>query len=405
MATYRIKGEEFRGDDPALGAALARVYDAKARPVCLCVPTGVEMYIARVAGQFILKRMPSTGSEHSPSCDSYEPPAELSGLGQVLGSAIQEDPNAGVTELKLDFALSKSPGRAPSPATGAGDGGSVRTDGQKLTLRGLLHYLWDQAGLSKWTPAMTAKRSWQVVREYLFKAAADKVAKGASMADQIYIPETFAVEHKDALVERRQAILSGLAGAPKGTRRLMMLVAEVKEVKPARYGQKLVAKHLPDFSFMLNDDLGRRIAKRFANDIELWEAMEDSHLVVAGTFGVSPTGIATMEEVCLMIVTANWIPFENAYEKSLLDILTTLRRPFTKGLRYNLPSNSALASVMLADTAPTPTAMYVMPPGSTNEYIEATDALIAESALQPWLWAVADGSMPDLPPSVAGNSP
>ena len=55
------------------------------------------MYVARVAGQFIPKRMPGTGAQHDPGCESYEAPPELSGFGDVVGRAIQEDADAGVT--------------------------------------------------------------------------------------------------------------------------------------------------------------------------------------------------------------------------------------------------------------------------------------------------------------------
>src|SRR3546814_10419832 len=67
------------------------------------------------------------------------------------------------------------PGRAaPTPGTGESD--SVRTDGAKLTLRGTLHYLWEQAGFNRWAPAMSGKRSWGVIRKYILQAAADKTA-------------------------------------------------------------------------------------------------------------------------------------------------------------------------------------------------------------------------------------
>jgi hypothetical protein len=56
--------------------------------------------------------MPNTGYLHAPSCDSYEPPPELSGLGDVLGSAIKENTDDGLTVLKFDFSMSRSPGRA-----------------------------------------------------------------------------------------------------------------------------------------------------------------------------------------------------------------------------------------------------------------------------------------------------
>src|SRR6185295_12858265 len=64
---------------------------------------GASMYVARVAGQFIPKRMPGTGAQHDPGCESYEAPPELSGFGDVVGRAIQEDTDTGVTLVKLGF--------------------------------------------------------------------------------------------------------------------------------------------------------------------------------------------------------------------------------------------------------------------------------------------------------------
>ena len=86
-----------------------------------CVSAGepaAPMYVARVAGQFITKRMPGTGVQHDPGCESYEAPPELSGFGDVVGRAIQEDADAGVTVLRLGFSLSRT-GRRPASAGGS----------------------------------------------------------------------------------------------------------------------------------------------------------------------------------------------------------------------------------------------------------------------------------------------
>src|SRR3546814_20937219 len=92
-----------------------------------------------------------------------------------MGASIPDDPDQNVTAGKLGFSLAKQPGRAaPTPATGESD--AVRTDGAKLTLRGTLHYLWEQAGFNRWAPAMSGKRSWGVIRKYILQAAADKTA-------------------------------------------------------------------------------------------------------------------------------------------------------------------------------------------------------------------------------------
>ncbi len=104
MRQYRIAGQIIDGDDPRFATLLGEVYGTKNRPLCLCREPGVEMYIAKVLGQLVIKRMPDSGGNHAPACDSYEPPLQLSGLGQLIGTAIREDPESGITTLKLDFA-------------------------------------------------------------------------------------------------------------------------------------------------------------------------------------------------------------------------------------------------------------------------------------------------------------
>ena len=81
MPRYRIAGQVVDSDDPRFATVLGEVYGAKNRPLCVCREPGVEMYIAKVLGRFLIKRMPDSGGNHAPSCDSYEPPLQLSGLG------------------------------------------------------------------------------------------------------------------------------------------------------------------------------------------------------------------------------------------------------------------------------------------------------------------------------------
>src|SRR3546814_13756223 len=78
--------------------------------------------------------------------DHYEAPDHLTGLGQVLGSAIVDDIDNGVTTLKFGFPLSKGPARA-APASFTNDKPDVKATGQRLSMRGMLHFLWDRAQL------------------------------------------------------------------------------------------------------------------------------------------------------------------------------------------------------------------------------------------------------------------
>ena len=212
---YEVGGQRFDAASHEFAGgfaeAIADAHSTHSRPRCMCVGgskgRGVEMYVARLAGLnsgFIVKRMPNTGSQHAPDCPSYEPPPESSGLGQVLGSAITEDPATGETTLKLDFSMSKVTGRSVMPAAG-GDSDSVTSSGTKLSLRGVLHYLWDQAELTRWQPGCEGKRTWGTVRKHLLLAAENKIARGHALRSQLYVPEVFSVEQRDALNARRLA--------------------------------------------------------------------------------------------------------------------------------------------------------------------------------------------------------
>lgn len=99
---YEIGGQRFEVASSGFAESIANAHAAHQRPRCLCTPEGVEMYVARLAGPhggYIVKRMPDTGCRHACDCPSFEPPADLSGLGQLLGTAITEDPATGQTSV------------------------------------------------------------------------------------------------------------------------------------------------------------------------------------------------------------------------------------------------------------------------------------------------------------------
>ena len=107
MASYEIAGNEYEAATPELFAVLPGAHEKKIRPLCMCQKPGVEMYIARFEDRFLVKRMPDTAGQHKVGCDSYDAPPELSGLGDVEGSAIQEDLETGRVALKFGFAMSR----------------------------------------------------------------------------------------------------------------------------------------------------------------------------------------------------------------------------------------------------------------------------------------------------------
>lgn len=394
MATYVFGTRRLSSEDEGFAEALGAAHAERLRPKCLCLAHGIEMYVARLGEGFIVKRMPGTGSRHAPDCVSYEPPPETSGLGQVLGTAIVEDPVTGETALSLGFSMSKLGGRATMPAAGT-PSDSVASDGAKLTLRGLLHYLWDQAELTRWHPGFAGKRTWGTVRRQLLLAAENKVVRGEALRSRLYIPEPFSLEQRDALNARRVAQWSQAIAAPGKPQHLMLLIGEVKEIVPARYGHKAVIKHVPDQGFALDDALYRRLGRRFDSELALWGSADDVHMVTIASFAVSEAGIPMIAEMSLMPVTAQWLPIDDSFEKQLVDRLVADGRAFIKGLRYNLQRGHCVATATLTDTGDAGSPMFVMPPGL--ERTDLVDAVLTGIGSAAWTWRTTLEAMPRLP--------
>lgn len=396
MRRFKLGDRVIDETGPEFPDALADAYRKRVRPLCLCKDGGLAMYIAQVGDQYIVKRMPMSGGGHDPSCPSYETPDELSGLGVLMGSAIQVDPESGIAALKVAFSLSKI-GRRAAPNAGANGNDTVAGDAKKLSLRSLLHYLWHQAELTAWTSRWARKRHWWNIRWHLIEAAGQMTVKGGTLTDMLFVPEPFRAADKAAIEQRRAAALAPALPPKSGPRRLMILVGEVKDFAPTRSGHRLVVKHLPDFPLLLDEGLYRRLQGRFENELSLWEADEVSHLMAIATFGLTPAGLAVVEDMALMVVAENWVPYDSAYEKKLVDALAKLRDRSVKGLRYNLPVEQPTAASMLQSRSQ-PVALYVVPPSADDAYEASLEELISSRPeIGAWIWRTANGEMPPLP--------
>ena len=395
MRRFKLADQVIEETAPDFQDTLADAYHSRIRPFCLCNEDGLAMYIAQVGDQYIVKRMPLSGGGHDPACPSYEAPDELSGLGMLMGSAIQVDPESGMSALKVGFSLTKI-GTRSAPGAGADGSDIVAGDAKKLSLRSLLHYLWHQAELTVWTSRWAGKRHWWNIRWHLIEAAGQMMVKGGMLREILLVPEPFRAMDKAAIEQRRSAALVAALPPKSGPRKLMILVGEVKDFAPSRRGHRLIVKHLPDFPLHLDEGLYRRLRGRFENELALWGVDDASHLIAIATFGLTPAGLAVVEDMALMVVAENWVPYESTYEKKLVNALAKVRERSVKGLRYNLPAEKPTAAAMLQRQSQ-PVALYVVPPSADSAYDEALAELItSRREIGAWIWRTIEGEMPPL---------
>ena len=397
MTRYSISGTEYVSNGLNFQAALEAAYKSRVRPICLCAEPGLPMYIAHLETTYVIKRMPDSGASHGPGCESYEAPPGLSGRGEVDGQAIEHD-DEGTVNLKLAFSLRhNNPAEIENESTSKT---TAKTSGTRLTLRGLLHYLWDESKLSHWKPEMQGKRSWFAVRSALVEAIESKETKSASLKDILYIPEVFDEAKRNDIASRRIRSLSPIMGTGRSGKKLMLLVGELDRISPATFGFALKIKHLPDFPLVMGAGLNKNFEKVFQSTKNLWEYIPNSHLIVIATFVIDDKGIPTVEEMCVMLTTPEWLPVDNIIEQQLIGALVTEKRSFQKQLRYNLPPDKPIATAVLTDCDNAPLAMYIDVDDLVGRWAStvAVNEVVKSNSVQTWMWVPREGTQPDLPP-------
>lgn len=374
---------------PAAQEILGRAKAARLRPLCLCQSPGVQMYIAAAGDNLIVKRMPGTAAAHDHRCRSWLPPGELSGYGAVAEQSIVDNPADGTTALRLGFSLAKSGNRA-APELSDTPSDTVESDGNKLSLRAVLHYLWDEAELTTWHSGFAGHRSWAVVHQRLRAAVDGKLVRKNPLAASLFVPEPFSADRKTAIEQRRIKAWAPARRQPGGTTRLLIGVGEIKAIESASHGFKMQVRHQPGHPWFLDQDLYRKLTKRFATELELWQMADagDVRLLAICTFSVSQAGYANVEQLSLMTTDGNWLPFSGDADRALLSTAIVEERSFRKVLAYN-GSTTALASLIFTDTTPAIAAFIDRPAGED-------DGECSIAGLPVWNWRT-DEDMPDLP--------
>ena len=73
------------------------------------------------------------------------------------------------------------------------------------------------------------------------------------------------------------------------------------------------------------------------------------------------------------------------------------RASFLKALRYDLPRDRPLASVILGKAGADPVAMAIAPPGAGDAYRAWLDGLTRDCGMAAWVWRAGEEEMPPLP--------
>ena len=370
MRTFSIGAITYAEDTPAFLAAIEKAYDTNIRPACRCTNTqeGIACYIAKIEGSYIVKRMPETGDKHAYTCVSHDPPSLISGKAALIDRAIHEV--EGNDEVRCDFAMKKTSGRAP-PVTSGSPSEVVADPKRKLTILALLHFLWDKTELTHWRPFFSGKRYWSYVRAQLVEAAKTTIIKGEPLVSMVYIPAPYVdTEERKKEIQAEQNKVLAFLRTNKNSR--MILIGELKSIEKKTANTVLTLAHAgPKFSFLIASDFAAKVQTRFSNALALADTLNTNDrvnikIIVIATFWLDSNGFKVIEEISCMAVTASsqdkpaYIPVENSYDADLITGLAMQKRSFKKALRYNASKLQMPVFGTLSDDGCN-TALFIIP--------------------------------------------
>jgi hypothetical protein len=394
---FSVLGRVLSNTDVQWQQVLSRVYDSAERPRCLCVPGGIEMYVAHHR-HYQVKRMPDTGSRHHPGCPSYEMPAQLSGLGPLLGEAVLETAGAGVS-LQVDFPWSRSVGRAA--VGGAGDpGAEVSVAKRLMSLRALMHFLFERAGFNRWSPLMEGKRNQGVLHKYLMEAAQDISVKGLALAERLYVPEPFSEATRTEVATRRREKLAVLQ-PHDGIQPLALVLGELKDAEAAAMGRRVWIRHMPDAPLLIDEKTWHRFERAFAALLQARDA-DTGHrvrLVLAALVKARREHTYEIDAASLMLASEQWIPLDGVHDLALVQELVAQHRRFVKPMRYDAGASIAFPNALLLDVGPSPVALHYTSAFMTPKERAARERALAAAGEGAWVW-VGGEPMPELPPAL-----
>jgi hypothetical protein len=391
-----IRGRVWMAGEAGIQEALASVYGTPERPRCLCMPGGIEMYVAHLR-DFVVKRMPNAGGQHHPRCGSFEPDVAQSGLGALSGGAVREL-DSGRTELRVDFPWTRRRGRGAA-RDAAAEAGQVETVTRRMSLRAVMHFLFERAGFNRWVPAMKGRRNQGVVRKYLLEAAADVDVAGGSLADRMFVPEAFNEGVKAEVARRRREKLAMLK-PDGGSTPLALLIGEFKTVEATEQGRRVWIRHMPDAPLLVEDSVWQRLTRRY---MPLFEARDADtglrvRLVMAALIKARREFTYEIDAASLMMTSEHWIPVEGVHELSLIDALVNEGRRFIKPLRYDAPSAEAFANALLLDVGPQARPLHLVSPYADERSQAVKRRAVERGPHDVWVWET-DRPLPPLPKS------
>ena len=390
MPTYLYQGMAFDRTHPDFQEKLRRAHAHEHRIYCLCKNPYPEMCVVKSDEKYYLRKMPRSGLKHRVACPSFEYIQSLSDLSRLYGGATTTVDDRKV--VLLDFPMSEKPSRSKRSVVAEPlipPSGAVTRIRRRMPIGRLLDFIWDEAGVTKWTPDWKNNRSWEFARDRIIHVARYLGTSHSNFEEIFFVPPAWSEARKATILKERESFLQNLRAPAGGHARFGLLVAEFdsKEVGLNRVRFKGLASP----GFFLDDAASRRFDDKMADRIEMVRRADGARLIAIATFKVLER-YCVIQSIDMMPVNRQLIPFSDQRSFDLMNAL--LDREFVKVWDYKVGEKLPAATAFLTDTVPQ-TALFCL---NADEDPEKARQVAKNEGCSAWIWPSGRERMPPLPP-------
>lgn len=342
----RVTLAATRADPDGFRAVFERARAEVGHARCRCTAGRPRLVIRRHGGRYWLACWPGGGTDHDPGCRFFHDPTPPdSGRGGYTRAALHEL-GGGQARIRLEHALTAR-SRGAEPDTTASDGDGHSGGRTRMSLGGMLQYLWERAELNSIGPPRWG-RDWAACARALHAVVAQLAVNGQDLAGSVYIvppyQKTLAGVHK--AVFRRFS--NSLSGSRANVRRGLILGA-IKDLSPSPHGYRIALRHHPVPLYLtaaLHDRLARSARAAFSPT-----RPAGSERVLLALIETSPGGYHTIVAAAAMLTSRDHVPADSSHEVAMSGALAAARRPFVKPLRYD-STEAVFPDFLLVDADP-----------------------------------------------------
>ena len=329
---------------------LEQLHKTKRRPLCNCVPGGVEMYVAQRGSLFYVSRMPGSGVLHDPSCESVEDTNYLTGTTAYTPDVITER-----SDGSLVVAYGKLTQRTPPLPT--------------MSIAGLLDLLLEQANLNRYSHREgQEKLTWAATRNRLLGAAEGILFRHNlhALINHLAIPASF---DKDSSTQEQAQFETALRTTPQA-----LICAPFKEMRKTTYGRLLVLKHLSNLRFWVTEEVSAA-AEAMSHSLFRMDRAPRYALCLGEVKPAKSEGSFTVTSLSIRTTDVAFMPCANDHEAEVSGKLRSEGASFVRPMRFDAPADMALADYALLNDEMTP--IFVRTPTGNAEMDAARRALVA----------------------------